>query len=106
GVMAWEGHACVAEEVEWKKGEITRAVGEMVDTAQQIRRLLLRQAHQDHGGLADVCLAHGVTCFSWWPGACIACMWIFPDAVKACCPRRAARSPSRELAGRVSDRRA
>ncbi len=38
GVMAWEGHACVEEEVDWKKGEITRAVGEMVDTAQQIRR--------------------------------------------------------------------
>jgi D-serine deaminase-like pyridoxal phosphate-dependent protein len=38
GVMAWEGHACVEEGTDWKKEEITRAVGEMVGTAEQIRQ--------------------------------------------------------------------
>ena len=34
-----------------------------VDTTQQVRRLVLRQAHQNHGGFADFRLAHGVICF-------------------------------------------
>lgn len=38
GVMAWEGHACVEEETDWKQQEIKRAVGEMVATAELIRK--------------------------------------------------------------------
>ncbi|MDE2727353.1 MAG: alanine racemase, partial [Gemmatimonadota bacterium] len=37
GVMAWEGHACVDEDSDWKHGEIRRAVGDLVDSAQRCR---------------------------------------------------------------------
>ena len=37
GIMAWEGHACVDEEADWKHGEIKRAVGELVDSAERCR---------------------------------------------------------------------
>ena len=37
GVMAWEGHACVDEDSDWKHGEIRRAVGDLVDSAARCR---------------------------------------------------------------------
>lgn len=37
GLMAWEGHACVEEETDWKHQEIKRAVGQLVNSAEQCR---------------------------------------------------------------------
>ena len=37
GLMAWEGHACVPEETDWKEDEIKRSVGLMAETAEQCR---------------------------------------------------------------------
>ncbi len=37
GIMAWEGHACVDEELDWKHEEIKRAVGQLVSSANLCR---------------------------------------------------------------------
>jgi len=37
GLMAWEGHACVSEETDWKEKEIKRSVGLLADTAEKCR---------------------------------------------------------------------
>lgn len=38
GLMAWEGHASVAETEDWKEGEIKRSVGLLTGTAEQCRQ--------------------------------------------------------------------
>ncbi|MBT5873359.1 MAG: DSD1 family PLP-dependent enzyme [Candidatus Latescibacteria bacterium] len=37
GLMAWEGHACVTDETDWKEDEIKRSVGLLADTAEACR---------------------------------------------------------------------